>query len=85
MSIHPRLAASPHLKFVDQVHRGYFILDITPERAQADWFFVETIAERSNRERFVRGFYSRDGDNHLTEASRPVAARSGPPELAPWA
>ncbi len=80
-----RLAASPHLKFVDQVHRGYFILDITPERAQADWFFVETIAERSNRERFVRGFYSRDGDNHLTEASRPVAARSGPPELAPWA
>ena len=70
-----RMASSPHLKFVDQVHRGYFILDITPERAQADWFFVETISQRSSRERFVAGYYTRDGANHLTEADGPVATR----------
>ena len=56
-----RLAASPHIKFLDQVHRGYFILDVTPERAQADWYFIETIAERSNAQRFVAGYFTRSG------------------------
>ena len=70
-----RLAASPHIKFVDQVHRGYFILDVTPERAQADWYFVETITERSNAQRFVAGYSTRSGDNALTKADGPVASR----------
>ena len=80
-----RMASSPHLKFVDQVHRGYFILDITAERAQADWFFVDTISQRSTRERFGAGYYTRDGENHLTEADGPVAMRQTPAKLAPQA
>jgi alkaline phosphatase D len=78
-----RMAASPHLKFVDQVHRGYFILDITPERAQADWYFVSTVATRSTEQRFVRGFYTTAGSNHLIEATRPIASRLDVPLLAP--
>ena len=70
-----RLAASPHIKFLDQVHRGYFILDVTPERAQADWYFIETIAERSNAQRFVAGYFTRSGANALTKADGPVASR----------
>ena len=78
-----RMVASPHLKFVDQVHRGYFILDITPERAQADWYFVSTVATRSTAQRFIRGFYTSAGSNHLTEATRPMASRLDVPLLAP--
>ena len=78
-----RMVASPHLKFVDQVHRGYFILDITPERAQADWYFVSTVATRSAEQRFIRGFYTSAGSNHLTEATRPMASRLDVPLLAP--
>ena len=78
-----RMAASPHLKFVDQVHRGYFVLDITPERAQADWYFVSTVATRSDEQRFIRGFYTSAGSNHLREATRPIASRPDAPPLAP--
>ena len=78
-----RMAASPHLKFVDQVHRGYFILDITPERAQADWYFVSTVTTRSDEQRFIRGFYTSAGSNHLREATRPIASRPDAPPLAP--
>ncbi len=70
-----RLAASPHIKFLDQVHCGYFILDVRPARAQADWYFVETITERSNAQRFVAGYSTRSGDNALTKADGPVASR----------
>jgi alkaline phosphatase D len=78
-----RMAASPHLKFVDQVHRGYFVLDITPERAQADWYFVSTVATRSDEQRFIRVFYTSAGSNHLREATRPIASRPDAPPLAP--
>ena len=78
-----RLAASPHVKFLDQVHRGYFILDITPERAQADWFFVDTVTERSNHERFAGGFYTTSSANHLTVASEATPGRTDAPALAP--
>ena len=80
-----RLAASPHIKFLDQVHRGYVILDLTPERCQADWYFVETIAERSNTERFVTGYSTRSGANALTRTDGPVASRGDAAPLAPHA
>ena len=80
-----RLAASPHIKFTDQVHRGYFILDITPARAQADWYFVETISERSGAERFVTGYSTRSGNNALTRADGPVTSRRSAARPAPLA
>ena len=59
------------------------ILDITPERAQADWYFVSTVATRSAEQRFIRGFYTSAGSNHLIEATRPIASRLDEPLLAP--
>ena len=76
------LADSPHIKFVELVHRGYFVLDVTRERAQADWFFVATVTERTDEQRFVKGFYTASGENHLTEASEPAQGRPDAPPLA---
>jgi len=32
---------NPHLRYVNLIHHGYMTLTLTPERAQADWFFVK--------------------------------------------
>jgi alkaline phosphatase D len=76
------LAARPHLHYVDGGYRGYFILDLTRERLQSDFYAVATVEERSTKERFEKGFVSETGRNHLVAASTPV--KSGPaPDPAP--
>jgi alkaline phosphatase D len=65
-------AARPHLHYVDGNYRGYFIVDLTRERLQADFYSVATIEERSTKERFERGFITETGRNHLVQASSPA-------------
>mgnify|MGYP003350531030 CR=1 FL=1 len=69
-----RLAAGqrPHLHYVEDRYRGYFVIDMTKQRLQADFYGVETILERSNKERFEKGFITESGSNHLVEASKPA-------------
>ncbi|MDQ3069128.1 MAG: alkaline phosphatase D family protein, partial [Acidobacteriota bacterium] len=55
------MAARPHLKWVEGVHRGYATLDITPARMQADWYFIPTVTERNATESFAKGFVSEAG------------------------
>ena len=62
-------AARPHLHYVDGRYRGYYIVDLTRERLQADYYAVATVAERSAKERFEQGFITESGRNHLVEAS----------------
>ncbi|MBM3806936.1 MAG: hypothetical protein FJW22_01950 [Acidimicrobiia bacterium] len=66
------MAARPHLHYVDGRYRGYFTLDLTRERLQADYYAVNTIEERSTQERFERGFITESGRNHLISASSPA-------------
>ena len=65
-------AARPHLHYVDGRYRGYYIVDLTRERLQADYYAVATIAERSATDRFEKGFITESGRNHLIEASSAV-------------
>jgi len=62
-------ASRPHLHYVDGRYRGYFIVDLTRDRLQADFFAVTTIEDRSTKERFERGFMTETGRNHLIEVS----------------
>ncbi len=32
---------NPHLRYVDLIRHGYFTLTLTPEKAQADWYFIK--------------------------------------------
>ena len=69
------MAARPHLHYVDGRYRGYFIVDLTRERLQADFYAVATVEERSTKERFEKGFITESGRNHLIEASTPRHGR----------
>ena len=66
------LDARPHLKWVEGVHRGYMVLDVTPERIQNDWYFVPTVDRRTDEETFAKGFVSEAGNPHLTEVATPA-------------
>ncbi|MBI3262553.1 MAG: alkaline phosphatase D family protein [Acidobacteria bacterium] len=74
-------AMCPHLRYLEGEHRGYFILDVTPQHAQADWFFVDTVSERTNTERLARSLLVEAGSGRLSDA-RPLSSIDASP-LAP--
>lgn len=55
---------NPHLKGVDLVQHGYFLLDVQDDKVQADWYF-SNITEPSVEENFGFGWYTEDQQNHL--------------------
>jgi alkaline phosphatase D len=65
-------ASRPHLHYVDGDYRGYFVLDLTKQKMQADFYAVATVQERSLKERFEKGFVTESGRNHLVEVSSPA-------------
>ena len=77
------MAARPHLHYVDGRYRGYFVLDLTRERLQADYYAVATVFDRTTEERFVKGFISESGRNHLVEASTAAPAAPAPDPAPP--
>jgi len=42
---------NPHLKYVDLDRHGYFILDLKPQKAQANWYFIRRPRTRARRSR----------------------------------
>jgi alkaline phosphatase D len=65
--------ANPHIKWADLEQRGYLILDVTPERAQAAWFHVDDITDpNAGAERFARAVAIYDGETLLREESAPA-------------
>ncbi|MBI4477880.1 MAG: alkaline phosphatase D family protein, partial [Acidobacteria bacterium] len=71
-------ALCPHLRYLEGEHRGYFVLDVTPQRAQADWFFVDTVTERTTLERLGKSLLTESGSGRLSEAPSPPSI-DGPP------
>jgi alkaline phosphatase D len=77
------LETHPHLKFADLTRNGYVLLDLTPERAQAEWYFVSTVAERALEQQLGAAFLTLDGANHLVVAPEPSLPRSDAAAPAP--
>ena len=67
--------ARPHLHYADGRYRGYFVVDLTRERLQADYFAMKTILDRTPEERFARGFAAPAGQMHLSEQASPAPAQ----------
>ncbi|MBC8124108.1 MAG: alkaline phosphatase D family protein, partial [Candidatus Kapabacteria bacterium] len=59
-----------HLQWFDLTNHGYLVLDLTAERAQSDWFMVDTILARSNNERWAHGSFTSCGPNLQTAELR---------------
>lgn len=59
---------NPHMKKFDVTRHGYSILDIKPERTQADVFHVDTVTTVTDNERVFSSSYVNNDDSYLTEA-----------------
>jgi len=73
------LATNPHVKWVDFSGHGYLVLDLTPERAQADWFFVDTVLEPSDVDALAASWKVDAGTRNVVAASGPAAAAEPAP------
>ena len=44
------MRALPHIRWCDMDSHGYNVIDVTPERIQVEWWFVDTVLERTSNE-----------------------------------
>jgi alkaline phosphatase D len=63
-------AENPHIKYVDLAEKGYLLLDITPDRVNGEFWYVDTIVQASANETFAKAYAVMDGQNHLTTSNR---------------
>lgn len=77
------VANSPHLKYCDMVRNGFFILDVTKEKAQADWYFIDTIEKESIQYEHAVSYKSVNKQNKLTKAAKPDSVKLNKAELVP--
>jgi alkaline phosphatase D len=54
-------AGNPHHRWFDLSAHGYVVLDITPERLQADWWHVESTSFRGAGEHLAASFEVANG------------------------
>ncbi len=65
---------NPHMKFIDLVQKGYYILDVTENRCQADWFYIDDVQSQSANESHGASWYTDDGTRHLNNSPNPTVA-----------
>ena len=73
------LLENPHLKYVDLDNHGYFIMDITPLKTQADFFYVDTKV-RSTNQTYGASWFTNVGEGFLQKATTPATPKT---EVAP--
>lgn len=77
------IAGSPHIKFINLFRRGYMLLDIDHDRAQAEWYHLDTVHEPSGAEVLAAVFKTDSGTNCVVEGQGPNVPRSHGSVLAP--
>jgi alkaline phosphatase D len=66
---------NPHMKYTDLLQHGYYILDVKPDSAQANWYFGP-INEVVEEESFASGWYTLEGENHLQASAKESAPKT---------
>lgn len=61
-------AFNPHLKGLDVVNHGYFVLSLDTAKAQADWYFVDSTWRRHSQQRYALGFQTLAGTDYISRA-----------------
>ncbi len=68
--------ALPHVRWCDFDAHGYVVVDVTPERVTGEWWFVDTVLERTHLESCGRTMTVRNGDACLRELVSTTSGRS---------
>ena len=59
---------NPHMRFFDLDHHGYVVVDVDGDRVQAEWWFVDTVAEPDSGQRLGGRWLVRRGSPRLVPA-----------------
>jgi alkaline phosphatase D len=66
------LAVNRHIKYLNFDDHGFCVLDVTPERAQMDWFIIGSRTERNTPITWTRSFATKAGTGRIAAVDRPV-------------
>lgn len=72
---------NPHIKYTDLSRHGYLILDITSQKVQGDWYFVNTISQPQAGETPGESWFVNAGERFLRRATAPTTAPGYNPPL----
>jgi alkaline phosphatase D len=64
---------NPHVRWVELDSHGYILVDVTPDRIQGDWYFVDTLRRRSEGESRASGWMVVRDEHRLREATEPIS------------
>ena len=59
------VSGMPHMKWTNLSERGYLVTTLTPGEMQAEWWLVDTVAQRQHTETRAAAFVSESGSNRL--------------------
>lgn len=59
------LESHPYIKYAELTERGYVVVDLTPDRVVAEWYYVSTVRERSAGERRGAAWAAASGESRL--------------------
>lgn len=74
---------NPHMKHANERQLGYMLMDITPERAQAEWYYSVVQQPTTAETLDPVMLQTVDGSQRLTPAATPSSGPADPPPLAP--
>lgn len=72
---------NPHLKYYQNTLNGYVLIDLTPARAQAEFWFVPKVGEPTDEESCDAVFVTEAGSNRLRRGEGPSAPIADAPPL----
>ncbi len=68
---------NPHNKHIEVVHHGYIILDLTAEKAQMDYYYLDNgMTTPDSPESFFTGFYTNVNENYLNPTDVPAPPKT---------
>ena len=65
-------ANNRHVKYLNFDDHGFSVLDLTPQRAQMDWFVISDRADRNATIRHETSWVTRSGTGRIEHVDRPV-------------
>jgi alkaline phosphatase D len=79
------LPLNPHIRFVEPTLRGYIVLDVTSERAQAAWYLLyDGVEEPAGTSETLHAAWSvNSGETRLNEDAEAAPTRANAPAPAP--
>jgi alkaline phosphatase D len=66
------IAKNPHIHWVETDSHGYVVVDMTPDRAQGDWWFVDEIHCPHDGQHHGESWMMLAGQNRVRKAPGPV-------------